>query len=686
MPKKPPKDPGDGTTPAAGVFLDGTPNADRLTGGSGDDTIRGGLGDDKINGRDGFDVAVYDGSFSDFDLRQNQRGDWYVTDLNLSDGDEGRDELKGIEQLRFSDYTYNLDGDNPSVITIESTTVYAVAGEEVSFSISAYDVDDPISLELFDRGGSYDLITVSQPYWAIETIGDRGRTIDATVTIRQNGTADALGYSDFSRGYLALGETETVTLTFRAGLSTSGWTYQEVDVVYVGVNDAPTLEALPGIIVTEDGGPVSLDLASFADDIDSDDDGTTLTYAILNAPEALGVSFVGTVLTVDPGAGFQILSADEFAEFTVEVQATDRHGAVTETRQIALRVDGADDPLTLVGQPDGRPDYAAIGTDPFAVPSQGVVNALFDDPAYFSLFDFTEGDDVVAVHADSLLFFESDTFFFEGQGTTNYSSFPIDTGAGNDTLLIALSGDGAEFQFNEIATGEGRDIVVIDVQTVFGIESFGNSVSTGANDDQLFINIDTSGVIQFALNDFSTGSGNDVVNVEIRTTRADGPSALSPFSGNDFDLGSGNDRLTIDLEVPNGIDVGIDGDITAGSGDDIVEISNAGSSLSDDAFATFRTLGLYNTTYLGEGDDVFVFDMRAFDGEGAVARVYGGDYPGVEETGFDTVLLETGNIADFDVIKTGEDDWTIVQGGQTLYLDGIESILALDGSISDLYA
>ncbi|WP_375254635.1 VCBS domain-containing protein [Yoonia sp.] len=680
--KKPGGGGNDDGTPDPGLVLIGTDDDDRLTGGSGDDFIRGGFGNDKINGRDGYDTAVYDGSFDDFALRLGSRGIWTVTDLNTSDGDEGVDSLSNIERLQFNDYSYNLSGDNPAVFTTTDTTIYATAGEEFSFNLNFYDVDDSAYLEIYDRGGNGDKIQFAT---TSETIGTSGTVSETTVSFSQNGSADALGVADFSRGYLAQGETETLTLTFRAGNSTDGWTYQDIDVVFEGVNDAPTLAAISDVTVIEDAGPVTLDLAQFADDIDSDDTGASLTYEIISGPSTVGLSFDGSVLTVDPASGFQLLSADEFIDYTIEVQATDAHGATTQVQEISLRVQGANDPITFYGLPDGKPDYALLGDNPFNGPSSGVMNALFDDPSYLTLLGFDDGNDTFVLQADDLLNFTADTFPFSVRGTTNYDALPIDTQAGDDKVLIALTGDAVEFQFNDIITGDGRDVVVIDVQTPFGIESFGNSISTGANDDQIFLNIDTAGVIQFALNDFSTGSGNDTVNIEIKTTRSDGPSALGAFKGNDINLGSGDDRLTIDMEVPNGIDVGIDGNIDAGRGDDIVEISNAGSSLSDDAFASFRTLGLYSDIFLGDGDDVFIFDVTAFDGEGAEANIYGGSTFGVLDTGFDTVMLQTGNIADFDVTMTDVGDWTIVQGGQTLYLTDIESVMALDGSISDMF-
>ncbi len=96
------------------------------------------------------------------------------------------------------------------------------------------------------------------------------------------------------------------------------------------------------LLAAEDGPSVDLDLSIFGDDIDSDDDGTTLTYSVIGAPAEGGASISGTVLTFDPGAGFQDLNDGETRDVDIIVQATDAHGA-TATGTVTVTVTGSDD-------------------------------------------------------------------------------------------------------------------------------------------------------------------------------------------------------------------------------------------------------------------------------------------------------------------------------------------------------
>ena len=88
----------------------GESNQDRLFGGDGDDTLRGeagndilegGAGDDFLDGGDGLDLASYQGNIGGFDIIVNDDGTITVTDIDLSDGDEGTDTLVNISQLAF---------------------------------------------------------------------------------------------------------------------------------------------------------------------------------------------------------------------------------------------------------------------------------------------------------------------------------------------------------------------------------------------------------------------------------------------------------------------------------------------------------------------------------------------------------------------------------------------------------
>ena len=116
-------------------------------------------------------------------------------------------------------------------------------------------------------------------------------------------------YADYS--YLAAGE--TITETF----SINYWGYTKtIDLVMTGLNDAPELD--DGILAASEDGPlVSLDLAGLGSDIDSDDDGASLTYSIIDAPAGANVYLVGTELFFDPGSGYQNLNDGDVQELVV---------------------------------------------------------------------------------------------------------------------------------------------------------------------------------------------------------------------------------------------------------------------------------------------------------------------------------------------------------------------------------
>jgi VCBS repeat-containing protein len=79
---------------------------DTVLGGTGDDTVTGGAGNDTITGGGGLDAAVFSGLRAGYSLAQNGI-QVTVTDIDLSDGDDGTDTVR-VEQLRFADQTYNV--------------------------------------------------------------------------------------------------------------------------------------------------------------------------------------------------------------------------------------------------------------------------------------------------------------------------------------------------------------------------------------------------------------------------------------------------------------------------------------------------------------------------------------------------------------------------------------------------
>ncbi len=89
--------------------LDGGGGRDFIDGRGGDDTLIGGSGDDTLVGGDGFDTASFSGLFDDYDLDLGGGGEVEaVTDTDGGDGNDGRDDLSGIERLRFADGHYDV--------------------------------------------------------------------------------------------------------------------------------------------------------------------------------------------------------------------------------------------------------------------------------------------------------------------------------------------------------------------------------------------------------------------------------------------------------------------------------------------------------------------------------------------------------------------------------------------------
>ncbi|WP_305038528.1 Ig-like domain-containing protein [Halomonas alkalisoli] len=140
---------------------------------------------------------------------------------------------------------------------------------------------------------------------------------------------------------MAEDETRQVVIGVTATDSHGATATNDVTITVTGTNDAPTLAVGVGEAV-EDGPSIDVDLAVLGDDIDSDDDGTTLIYTISGAPAEGSASITGTTLTFDPGTDFQDLAKDETRDVVVQVTATDAHGA-SAVNDVTVTVTGTND-------------------------------------------------------------------------------------------------------------------------------------------------------------------------------------------------------------------------------------------------------------------------------------------------------------------------------------------------------
>ena len=137
-------------------------------------------------------------------------------------------------------------------------------------------------------------------------------------------------------------------------------------VTVVGVNDAPTAKGLE-FETTEDGPVLLKSLAS--DDIDNDDDATTLTYILspLSGKGTLDHNGKGA-FSFDPGTDFDFLKAGESETVSFTYQTKDIHGAVSETATVAIKVTEVDDapvanPVAVSATEDGGPVKELVRRD-----------------------------------------------------------------------------------------------------------------------------------------------------------------------------------------------------------------------------------------------------------------------------------------------------------------------------------
>ncbi|MBB5515896.1 VCBS repeat-containing protein [Rubricella aquisinus] len=304
----------------------GTAAADRVNAGDGDDIVFGGAGDDVLFGNDGTDTAVFTGSILDY-VWEWSRGNT----LNVS-GADGNDMLKHFEFLQFDDFTYSTDGNNAPIAVLRSEA----ATEEnagLSLNVDLYDFD----------GDAVTVVGVSSTRGAVSMVEGLSATQAAAMGSSEGIRIDFDPLGDFD--YLAVGQTTIETITLQIMDANGNQTTVSYDIVVTGTNDAPTLASATAS-ATEDGASITVDLAALGDDVDSDDDGASLTYSVTGAPAEGSAAISGTTLTFDPGADFQNLALGETRDVVVEVTATDAHGA-TATNTVTVTVTGTNDAPTL---------------------------------------------------------------------------------------------------------------------------------------------------------------------------------------------------------------------------------------------------------------------------------------------------------------------------------------------------
>ncbi len=196
---------------------------------------------------------------------------------------------------------------------------------------------------------------------------DSAVVTEFAVVVSENGSYTIDGNFDS----LADGEEATITFTYTAkdDSSTANALSAEktVTLVVTGTNDAPTVVEESDFNAIEDGATITGQIV--ANDVDSDDDSTTLTYSLV------GDAPTGLIFNSDGSYTFEA-SADEYQDLAEQVtrdvsftwKATDSHGEDSVSSDTVI--------ITVIGTND-----APVAVDDSTISKAGevLVSETFED-------------------------------------------------------------------------------------------------------------------------------------------------------------------------------------------------------------------------------------------------------------------------------------------------------------------
>lgn len=121
-------------------WIDAGAGNDTVLGGDGDDGLQGGQGDDSIDGGAGWDRAYFSGDRAGYTINlSGPGGSITVSDNDSTNGWEGTDTLRGIEQLVFRDETVNTSQNSSVTGTAGNDTLTGTPGNNRIEGLAGHD-------------------------------------------------------------------------------------------------------------------------------------------------------------------------------------------------------------------------------------------------------------------------------------------------------------------------------------------------------------------------------------------------------------------------------------------------------------------------------------------------------------------------------------------------------------------
>lgn len=232
-------------------------------------------------------------------------------------------------------------------------------------SLLANDTDqdgDDIRVESYDTASIMGaVITVNQDWKSLAP------TTNGTFTYDPTAASDVQA--------LHAGEVVTDTFTYSLIEDTvyefPSQTAATVTITLTGVNDAPVSQDIP-LAAFEDGNAITFSFAG--EDIDNDDDATSLTYSIVDnlvAGDGVVTNNGDGTFTFVPGSDFQELAQDQELDVSFTYKATDQHGQDSNVSTVTITVTGVNDAPTAIA------DMRTVDQD--VVTNEGAAGVLTND-------------------------------------------------------------------------------------------------------------------------------------------------------------------------------------------------------------------------------------------------------------------------------------------------------------------
>uniref|UniRef100_A0A0Q9YPW8 Cadherin domain-containing protein n=1 Tax=Candidatus Berkiella aquae TaxID=295108 RepID=A0A0Q9YPW8_9GAMM len=446
-----------------------------------------------------------------------------------------------------------------------------------------------------------------------------------TVANNNDGTFTYNPGSDFQG--LAVGEKQDVTFTYMAtDAHGADSAVKTVTITVTGVNDAPTAND-QAISATEDGAPVGPILFS-ADDVDSDNNQTNLTYTIVNnllAGQGTVTNNNDGTFTYDPGNDFQALGAGQKQDVTFTYMATDAHGADSAVKTVTITVIGENDApvaaLDVASTSENTPvtvDVLANDTDidNGDVPGTFNLNSVLISSALFGIDDVTISTATANVVSNQLVFDPGTDFDFlaDGETATVVVSYQMqDLGGLTSTSTATITVTGV------------NDAPVANAVSTSGLENTTIPITLAGNDvDGTILNfrvdvLPTDGILYkdnlltqvLSASELITATGNNAQLYFVPDADFNGTANFDYVAIDNNGLAS-NTAAHVDIDVTGGAPVILD----LNNNNNIELISAEQSSVTLNTFHDMN--GTNQIGWVQPGDGLLIYD---YQGDGKVTNM-----------------------------------------------------------------